>query len=302
LLDRGAAPLTPTRIVPIDLTPIEAARPGKRADASLRIPDIQVSPDGALLAILLPSQEIDFPDQVWLYRVADGKLTEATPRPDQNQPHPDDAPMAIQALAWQNGTLYVRIALWGGGNAGDPEKSPTVVHAATMDGSHPLNEVPGDIQALLDAPRPDVIAPDEAPESGPDVLGAVRGNRDFLVWADDLGHGTIELRMRRRRPGSPVYRVAWGSWDLGAHLFDARRSRLVYSADTGLMAFDMATHDERRIAGTSRGDHPYVLSADGRLLVWSTHNACGDELLLVQDEDAPEQVCLAHLPAPEPRE
>lgn len=302
LLDRGAAPLSPARIVALDLTPIEAARPGNRADTGgLRIPDIQVSPDGALLAILLPSQEIDFPDQVWLYRVADGKLVEATPRPDTHQPHPDGAPMAIQALAWQKNTLYVRIALWGASGDGDPEKSPTVVLAATPDGSHPLSAVPRDIQALLDAPPPDTVSPDEIPESSQDILGTPQGNRDFLVWAEDLGHGTIELRMRKRSPGSPVYRVAWGSWDLGAYLFDARRAQLIYSADTGIMAFDMATHGERRIAGTSRGDHLYALSADQRLLVWSTRNACGDALRTPQDEDAPEHICLAHLAAPKAR-
>ncbi|MHA3902107.1 lysozyme inhibitor LprI family protein [Castellaniella sp. WN] len=301
LLDRGAAPLTPTRIVALDLTPIEAARPGNRTDTGLRIPDILVSPDGALLAILLPSQEIDFPDQVWLYRVADGKLIEATPRPDTRQPHPDGAPMAIQALAWQKSTLYVRIALWGASGDGDPEKSPTVVLAATLDGSHPLGTVPRDIQALLDAPPPDTVSPDEIPESSQDILGTPQGNRDFLAWAEDLGHGTIELRMRKRSPESPVYRVAWGSWDLGAYLFDARRAQLIYSADTGIVAFDMATHGERRIAGTSRGDHLYALSADQRLLVWSTRNACGDELQTQQDEDAPEHICLAHLTAPKAR-
>lgn len=299
LLDRGAAPLAATRIVAIDLTPIEAARPGRRADTGgLRIPDIRISPDGALLAILLPSQEIDFPDQAWLYRVADGKLVEATPRPDTRQPHPDGAPMAIQALAWQNGALYVRIALWGASGDGDPEKSPTVTLAATLEGSRPLNTIPPDIQALLDAPQPDTIDPDEISENSQDILGTPRGNRDFLAWAEDLGHGTIELRMRKRSPGSPVYRVAWGSWDLGAYLFDARRAQLIYSADTGLMMFDMATHGERRIAGTSRGDHLYALSADQRLLVWSTRNACGDERLAPQDEEAPEQICVAHLAAP----
>jgi hypothetical protein len=127
----------------------------------------------------------------------------------------------------------------------------------------------------------------------------MRGNRDFLVWAYDLGHGTIELRLRKRVPGSPTTLVAWGGWELASYLFDAGNSLLVYPADTGLVAFDLETHKLRRIASTSRGDRPYALSADLNLLAWSTRNACGDEFLAEQDENAPERFCLAHLQEPE---
>ncbi|WP_322999496.1 lysozyme inhibitor LprI family protein [Castellaniella sp.] len=300
LQDRGAAPLAPTRIAPIDLSPIAAARPDARNGSDLLIAGIQASPDGALLAILLPSQEIDRPDQVWLYRIADGKLAEATPPPDQNQPHSDDAPMAIQALAWRDGTLHARVALWGAGD--DPEHGTNAVYAATLDSHRRLDHVPDAIQALLDeAAGSDTVEPDKALESDRDALGVLRGNRDFLVWTADLGRGTIELRTRRRGAAAPVYRAARGSWELESYLFDTRRSQIVYAADTGITLLDLATRSERRIAGTSRGDHPYALSTDQSLLVWSTRNACGDEYLAAQDENAPEQFCLAHLPAPERR-
>jgi hypothetical protein len=83
-----------------------------------------------------------------------------------------------------------------------------------------------------------------------------------------------------------------------AYLFDTSRSQLLYSADTGITIFDMTTRGERRIAGTSRGDKPYAISADHSLFVWSTRNQCGDEFLTKLNESKPERFCLAHLPKP----
>ncbi|MGB3423682.1 MAG: lysozyme inhibitor LprI family protein [Castellaniella sp.] len=302
LQDLGAPPLTPSKIMPLDLSPIAAARPDILVGRDLRISGIQASPDGALLAILLPSPEIDLPDQVWLYRVANGQLIEATPRPDQQQPHPDDAPMAIQALAWQGNILHIRIALWGP-NDDDPEHGTTAVYTATMAGGQRLNEVPDSIQTLLDqAAASNVVDPDAVPESDRDGLIASQGNRDFLAWTVDLGRGTIELRTRKRtQPGAPVYRAAWGSWELGSFLFDAHRSQIAYAADTGIILLDLATHGDRRIAGTARGDQPYALSADQNLLVWLTRSACGDESLKEADDSAPQRFCLAHLTTPKAR-
>ncbi|CAM5211177.1 hypothetical protein CDEN61S_02362 [Castellaniella denitrificans] len=300
LQDLGVPPLAPTKITSLDLAPIVAARPDIQVESDLRIAGIQVSPDGALLAILLPSQEIDASDQVWLYRVADGRLTEATPRPDRTQPHPDGAPMAIQALAWQGGILHVRLAVWGSG--GGPEHDATAVYTATMAGGQRLDEVPDDVQALLDAAaRADTAAQDDTPDDDRIIPDTLRGNHDFLVWADDLGHGTLELRMRRRDPGAPAYRVAWGSWELYSALFDTGRSQLVHAADTGIAVFDLATRGERRIAGTARGDQPCAISSDQSLLVWSTRNACGDELLAARNDSAPQRFCLAHLTTPKAR-
>lgn len=54
----------------------------------------------------------------------------------------------------------------------------------------------------------------------------------------------------------------------------------------------------QRLAGTSRGDKPYTISADHSLFVWSTRNQCGDEFLTEQDESKPERFCLAQLPKP----
>jgi uncharacterized protein YecT (DUF1311 family) len=300
LQDLAATPLSLHDISEIDLKPIAAARPEIVDGIQPRIARIEASPDGSMLAILLPSLEIDFPDQIWLYRVADRKLVAATPKPNQKQPRPDGSPAAIKSLVWQGDTLYARVAIWS--NSGEGEEGTTVVYATTMESSRRLNTVPPDIYALLDdAGQPGAVGQDEVPESDWDILETIRGNRDFLVWPYDLGHGTIELRTRKRAPGSPVYLVAWGSWGLWQYLFDADRSQLVYAADTGITVFDMETRGRRRIAGTSRGDRPYAISADQRLFVWSTRNACGDEFLAEQDEGKPERFCLAHLPKPEKR-
>jgi len=298
LQDVAVAPLVPHALEEIDLKPIAAAHPEIVYETGPRISRIEASPDGSMLAILLPSLELDFPDQIWLYRIADRKLVAATPAPDLNQPHPDGLPVAIKSLAWQGDTLYARVAVWS--TEGEGEEGISAVYAATIAGSNRLDDVPADIYTLLDeAGQPGVVGQDEVPESDWDILETIRSNRDFLVWAYDLGHGTIELRLRKRVPGSPNYLVAWGGWELASYLFDAGNSLLVYPADTGLVAFDLETHKLRRVASTSRGDQPYALSADLSLLVWSTRNACGDEFLTEQDENAPERFCLARLQEPE---
>jgi uncharacterized protein YecT (DUF1311 family) len=299
LQDLAVAPLAPRGVVEIDLKPIAAARPEIVYEAGPRISRIEASPDGSMLAILLPSLDIDLPDQIWLYRVSDRQLIAATPAPSLSAPpHPDGSPAAIKALAWQGDTLYARVAIWT--MEGEGEEGTTVVYAATMEGSHKLDEVPADIYTLLDqAGHPGVVGQDEVAESEWDLLDTMRSNRDFLVWAYDLGHGTIELRFRKRAPDTPTTLVAWGGWELGNYLFDAGNSLIVYPADTGLVAFDMETRKIRRIAGVSRGDRPHALSADLSLLVWSTRNACGDEFMTEQDESAPERFCLARLREPE---
>ena len=299
LQDLAVTPLAPLDVEEIDLKPIAAARPEIVYETGPRISGIEASPDGSMLAILLPSLEIDFPDQIWLYRVSDRRLVAATPAPSLSAPpHPDGSPAAIKALAWQGDTLYARVAIWT--MEGEGEEGTTIVYAATMEGSRQLDEVPADIYALLDqAGQPGVVGQDEVPESDWDILDTMRSNRDFLVWAYDLGHGTIELRLRKRAPDTPTTLVAWGGWELASYLFDADNSLLVYPADTGLVAFDMETRAVRRIAGTSRGDRPHALSTDLSLLVWSTRNACGDEFLTEQDESAQERFCLAHLQEPE---
>jgi uncharacterized protein YecT (DUF1311 family) len=297
LQDLALPPLAPMDIAEIDLKPIVAGRPEIAEETEPRIAGIKASPDGAMLA-LLPSQELDVPDQIWLYRVVDRKLVAATPKPDQQQPHPDGSPLAINSLAWQGDTLYARVAV--SSKDGQGEEGTTVVYAATVDANRRLDEVPGDIYALLDdASQPGVVGQDEVPESDWDILETIRGNRGFLGWAFDLGHGTIELRTRKRVSGSPVYLVAWGSWGLWQHLFDTGRSQLIYPADTGITVFDMMTRGEQRIAGTSRGDRPDAISTDQSLFIWSTRNQCGDEFLTEQDESEPERFCLAHLPKPE---
>lgn len=298
LQDLAAAPLSPRDIEEIDLKPIAAARPDIVEGGAVRVSAIRLSPDATQAAILLPSLELDGPDQVWLYRIADRKLVAATPAPDRQQPHPDGAPAAIKALAWQGETLYAHVAIWSRESIG--EEGATAVYAATIDAIRRLDQAPDVIRALLDkAGQSDTVREDEVPErdrGGPDV---VRGNHHLLVWAADLGHGTIELRMRKRAAGAPVYLVAWGSRSLWHYLFDADRSQLVHATDTGISVFDMTTHGEQRIAGTSAGDQPHAISGDHRLFVWSTRNRCGDEFLSEQDEDAPERFCRARLSKPE---
>lgn len=60
---------------------------------------MRLSSDVALAAALLPSLELDDPDQIQLYNVADRKLVAATPIPIRQQSHLHGAPLAIKASA-----------------------------------------------------------------------------------------------------------------------------------------------------------------------------------------------------------
>src|SRR3546814_12729269 len=102
------------------------------------------SPDGTHVAILVTSRELDGPDQLWLYRVADRKLTPATPRPDMSAKHPADAVAAITGFAWRDGTLFAVASLWG--DAGDGESGPTAFYAATIAGSRRLPDKPAEAE------------------------------------------------------------------------------------------------------------------------------------------------------------
>jgi uncharacterized protein YecT (DUF1311 family) len=163
LQDLAVTPLAPLDVEEIDLKPIAAARPEIVYETGPRISGIEASPNGSMLAILLPSLEIDFPDQIWLYRVSDRRLVAATPAPSLSAPpHPDGSPAAIKALAWQGDTLYARVAIWT--MEGEGEEGTTIVYAATMEGSRQLDEVPADIYALLDqAGQPGVVGQDVLP-------------------------------------------------------------------------------------------------------------------------------------------
>lgn len=285
LLDLGWQPAVPRDIADVDLKPLAAQRPEIMAGPAPHIAGIQASPDGSMLAILLP-------DQAWLYRLADHKLAAATPKPSRGQAHPDGSPAAIDALAWQGDTLYARLAI-----RHKDSRGATVVYAATMGGLKRLDNVPGNIQALLDgAAQRGAVRQDEVPESARDILQTIQGNRNFLVWTQDLGHGATELSLRKRVRGSPPHLVAWSSSKPWSYVFDSARSQLIYAADTGITVLDMTSYGERRIAGTSRGDLPLAVSVGRHLLVWSTHHECGDELFTEQDENKPEHFCVAHLP------
>lgn len=291
--DRIAAPVATRRTTELDLRPIARARPELVEEGQVRIAAMRLSPDGSHIAILLPSQEIDLPDQMWLYRIADRRLVPVTPRPDRQARHPADTVSAITALAWRGGRVFALASLWGEG--GDGEQGPTALYTATADGARRLPKAPGDIEGHFESIGGGlVVRDDELPEDEAATL-SMRGNARYLVWTADRGHATIDLHIRARAPLGPPYLVAWGGWDLAPFLFDAAWSRLVYSADTGIALFDMATRGERRIAGTARGDRPYAVTPGLDTLLWSTRHRCGGESLAAPDEAAPERFCIAAL-------
>lgn len=291
-------PITPLLINTVDLSPITKSRP-KAADAAvLPITAAQFSPDSTILALSLPSLELDFPDQAWLFRSSDLRLLPATPAPDRQDVHPDGSVAVLQALAWEgNGTLYARVSLWGGQGERDP--NAVAVYAATMNGSHRLPQPSPNILALLDAAQKKAapIPQQEIPEDYRDAPEMVRGNQQFIVWADDLARGTIQLKMRERHSLAADYLVAWGSWELADYLFDEKRSLLLYAGDTGITVFNMLDRSSRHLNGTGRGDIPLAISADQRMLAWSSRNKCGDEFLSPPDDTAPARLCVAQLPA-----
>ncbi|MBB5708440.1 lysozyme inhibitor LprI family protein [Sphingopyxis panaciterrulae] len=289
--DRAAAPIATRVIGEIDLGPIARARPELVETGRVPVAGMRLSPDGSHVAILLPSRELDGPDQLWLYRVADRKLTAATPRPDTRAQHPADVVAAITGLAWRGDTLFAIASLWGDGS--DGESGPTAYYAATATGSRRLRDKPAEAQDRWESVTGGLVYREDEFSDDLDAVQSLRGNDRWLVWTADRGRGTIDLHIRARNPLGAPYLVAWGGWELAQFLFDDARSRLIYPADTGIAQFDLATHAERRIAGTGRGDQPYAVSADHGTFLWATRNDCGDEFLADPEADAPERFCLA---------
>jgi len=287
--DRAAAPIATRVIGEIDLGPIARARPDLAEKGSVPVAGMRLSPDGSHVAILLPSQELDGPDQMWLYRVADRKLTAVTPPPDTHAQHPADAVAAITGFAWRGDTLFAIASLWGDGS--DGEGGPTAYYAATAEGSRRLPDRSTEAADQWESVTGGLVYREDEFSDDLDAVESLRGNEGWLVWTADRGHGTVDLHIRARKPLGIPYLVTWGGWELASFLFDDARSRLTYPADVGIMRFDMATRAERRIAGTWRGDRPYAVSADQGTLLWATRNACGDEH--EADPDAPERFCLA---------
>jgi uncharacterized protein YecT (DUF1311 family) len=287
--DRAAAPVVTRVIGEIDLTPIARARPELVEKGQVRVAGMRLSPDGSHVAILLPSQELDGPDQLWLYRVADRKLIAVTPRPDMRAKHTADAVALITSFAWRDGTLFAVASLWGEGSEG--EGGPQAYYAATVAGSRRLPDRPLEVQDQWESVTGGLVYHEDEFSDDVDAVQSLRGNAGWLVWTADRGHGTLDLHICTRKPLGTPYLVAWGGWELAPFLFDDARSRLTYPAGVGIVRFDMATRAERRIAGTWRGDLPYAVSADQGTLLWATRNACGEEH--EADPNAPERFCIA---------
>ena len=293
--DRAAAPIATRLIGEIDLGPIALARPDLAEAGEVPVYGMRLSPDGRQVAILLPSQELDQPDQLWLYRVADRRLVPVTPPPDLQARHPADAIAAIHAFAWRGDTLFVSASTWGEGSDDDGFGGPDANFAATVEGSRRLREEPAEAKARWESVTGGTVTRDgEVPEDDA-VLESVRASDGWLVWLTDRGHGSLNLHIRTRKPLGAPWLVAWGGWDLLQFLFDDTRARLLYSADTGIVRFDLATRTGRRIAGTGRGDTPLAVSADRGTLLWSTRNDCGSEYLAGAEPDAPTHFCIATL-------
>jgi uncharacterized protein YecT (DUF1311 family) len=287
--DRAAAPIATRVIGEIDLAPLARARPELAENGRVPIAGMRLSPDGSHVAILLPSQELDGPDQLWLYRVADRKLVPVTPPPDTRAKHPADAVALLTGFAWRGGTLFAIASLWGDGS--DGLDGPQAYYAATVAGGRRLRDKPAEADNLWESVTGGLVYREDEFSDDLDAVDSLRGNAGWLVWTADRGHGTVDLHIRTRKPPGAPYLVAWGGWELASFLFDDARSRLIYPADIGIARFDMATRTERRITGTWRGDLPYAVSADQGTLLWATRNACGDEH--EADPNAPERFCLA---------
>src|SRR3546814_16024751 len=110
--DRAAAPIATRVIGEIDLGPIVRARPGLVEDGNVRIAGMRLSPDDSHVAILLPSQENDYPDQLWLSRVADRTLQPVTPPPDATPTKSPKTLSSLTPMASQGGTEIPIHHLW----------------------------------------------------------------------------------------------------------------------------------------------------------------------------------------------
>lgn len=157
--DNIIGPIATHGVTEIDLGPIARARPDLVKNGQVRVAAMRLSPDGTHVAILLPSQELDIPDQLWLYRVADRKLIPVTPPPDRQDDHPANAVAAITALAWQGDRVFVLATLWGEG--GDVEQGLTAIFTATVDGSRRLRDEPAEAKGRWESVKGGLVIREE---------------------------------------------------------------------------------------------------------------------------------------------
>lgn len=291
LQDLAAAPLMPQRVFPLDDRALAEARPeldpahaetlyvgAQRMPDGRLVPGARFSPGGELLAISLASAELDFPDQVWLYRLRDGRFIAATPTPSGTHGHG-----IVQATAWDG--PYTLLTRMGDGS----------VFAASMDGSRALSAPSTRIRDLLDRTEQNGAVEPPAPPGNDHGRTDVRGDASWLAWMDDHGHGTLELKARQRQPQAADVLLQWGSWELQNYRYDTAGARVVYPADNGIVAYELATRRWRRIDTTLPGDLPLAFNARHGLLAWLTHHGCNaDDPTHIQRQN----LCIAQLPPP----
>ena len=83
---------------------------------------MRLSSDVALAAAQLPGLELDDPDQIRFYNVADRKPVAATLIPIRQQLHPHGAPLAIKQGP-SGATRSMRVAIWS--REGEPRSGQT---------------------------------------------------------------------------------------------------------------------------------------------------------------------------------
>ena len=198
------------------------------------------SPDGSEFAFGVTDIRSGNTDEIWLYALHDKRLRQVTNRPG---PY----------LWGADGKLYAWFV---------SDRKRYVV--ATPDSISEIDQPPSEIAAALTRSKP--------------VRDDVRHSGEYVVSAENQGHGFIRLLVRSRRiPEAHV--IATGSWELQTLLLNPARRQVLYP-NAGwfgsIVTYELRTGQSAALDFQSgQGLRLLDLTGDGKLVAYSVIGPCG---------------------------
>ncbi len=296
LLDSAAAPLVPETVTTLPNEALRAAYPERWQQLPYQA---RFSPDGSMLVLMVSEVVSDETNQLWLYRLADGKLVAASPLQHRGAPEQPGDISGFGGWLWDNGTLYIR--------AHRPLGKDMIL-AANAEGYKELTEVPPAVAQRFEARDVARLAAGRAARATMYGEAEERLNEQsagpYTAWAVKLGGGALAIKVAEG--GGEVRTVARDGWNLEGFELDGVGKRIFYSGEDGLRVVDLTVFATRRLKGTRGGStetKPLAISADGRLFAYAANSSCTRDAAeapdLQAEEDTAKRLCLARLPPAE---
>src|SRR3546814_13160643 len=104
----------------------------------------------------------------------------------------------------------------------------------TIAGGRRLRDNPAEVEGQWESVTGGLVYREDEFPDDLDAVQSLRGHEGWLVWTANLGHGTVDLHIRTRKPLGAPHLVIWGGWELAQLLLDNDSARLTYPPTTGL--------------------------------------------------------------------